>query len=125
MSAHDHRQLGRQGEAHVRRYLEARGLRFRAANWRCAAGELDLIMIDGDEVVFVEVKTRFGDRLGRAEETVSMAQASRILAAAEWYMDGDMELRDRVWRIDLVGLTLGSRGEVACVVHIPNGIVAG
>ena len=54
------RRLGDQGEGHARRYLEARGLTFVAANWRCPAGELDLVMRDGDEIVFVEVKTRHG-----------------------------------------------------------------
>ncbi len=73
MSQHDRRALGRQGEAHARRHLEAHGLTFVGANWRCAAGELDLVMRDAEEIVFVEVKTRFGERLGRAEEAVSEA----------------------------------------------------
>lgn len=125
MSSHDHRALGRQGEAHARRYLEAHGLTFLGANWRCAAGELDLIMREADEIVFVEVKTRFGERLGRAEETVSGAQAARLLAAADWYIAGDEALHDRLWRVDVVGLTLGLDGEVVRLVHIVNAIVDG
>lgn len=125
LNVNDHRQLGRQGEAHARRFLEARGLIFRDANWRCAAGELDLVMLDGEDVVFVEVKTRFGERFGPAEETVSKAQMRRLLAAADWYIADHDGLHDRIWRVDVVGITLGPRGEVVRIAHSPNAIVAG
>jgi len=49
---------GRLGEEHAARYLEGRGCRLRERNWRCAQGEIDLIVTDGDHLVFVEVKTR-------------------------------------------------------------------
>ena len=46
------RQLGDAGEREARRLLEAAGYAFVAANWHCAAGELDLVMQDGAELVF-------------------------------------------------------------------------
>src|SRR5690606_37769549 len=72
-------QRGKCGEAHARAWLEGRGLRFVTRNWHCQAGELDLVMIDGDELVFVEVKTRTGDGHGRASEAVGTAKRRRIL----------------------------------------------
>src|SRR3712207_8765385 len=45
-----------------------------------------LVLADGNEVVFVEVKTRRGEGLGRAEEAVGRAQASRLFAAAECFL---------------------------------------
>lgn len=63
--------LGAAGEGHARRYLEVREYSLVARNWRGERGEIDLVMIDGHELVFVEVKTRRGDTWGRAEEAVT------------------------------------------------------
>lgn len=116
--------LGAAGEGHARRYLEARGYRFVAANWRCAAGEVDLVMLDSqaDEVVFVEVKTRRGEAMGRADESVTSAKARRVLATATAFLAEHAELQGRVWRVDLVALTLGGGGAVREVAHHINAI---
>lgn len=122
MTTTPRRGLGTAGEGHARRYLEARGLEFLAANWRCQAGELDLVMRDGAEIVFVEVKIRHGEAMGRAEEGVSFAQSRRLLRAAGMYLARHPGLDDPVWRIDLVGITLDRTGTVQRVEHAPNAI---
>ena len=99
MTATPRRLLGDRGEGHARRYLEARGLIFLAANWRCRAGELDLVMRDDGELVFVEVKTRHGEAMGRAEEAISAAQSQRLLRAAGSYLAAHPEHGDPIWRI--------------------------
>jgi uncharacterized protein (TIGR00252 family) len=67
MTATARSRLGKSGEELARRYLERKGFDFVAANWRCRAGELDLVMRDGDTLVFVEVKTRHGEAAGRVD----------------------------------------------------------
>ena len=120
------RRLGDAGEAHARRHLEAKGYRFLAANWRCPAGELDLVLADGDEVVFVEVKTRRGEGLGRAEEAIGRAQASRLFAAAEWFLADHPAHADALWRVDLVAITLDERdGRVSRLTHVENALTTG
>jgi putative endonuclease len=119
------RRLGSQGEGHARRYLESRGYQLLRANWHCAAGELDLVMRDGNEIAFIEVKTRRGEGAGRAEEAISVAQGRRLLAAAEWFLAEHPELDDLIWRIDLIAITLGAGGLVRRVTHLPNAVVAG
>ncbi len=118
------RRLGDVGEGHARRVLEASGYCFVAANWRCTAGELDLVMRDGDEVVFVEVKTRRGEGAGRAEDAVSPAQAARLLSAAAWFIAERPELDTLVWRIDLIAITLAPDGRVARLNHLLNAITS-
>ena len=125
MTATPRRRLGDAGEGHARRYLESRGLRFVARQWRCAAGELDLVMRDGEEVVFVEVKTRHGEAMGRAEEAVSPRQSARLLAAAARFLDERTDLDDVIWRIDLVAITLAADGRVARLAHVENAVVVG
>lgn len=122
MTVAPRRGLGTAGEGHARRHLEAQGLVFVEANWRCRAGELDLVMRDCNEVVFVEVKTRHGEATGRAEEGVSSAQARRLLRAAGAYLAQHPEVGDPIWRIDLVAITLDRTGAVRRVSHIPNAI---
>src|SRR5688500_18618468 len=65
---------GKSGESHARVWLEGRGYTTVAANWRCPSGELDLVMLHRDELVFVEVKPRTGERFGRAAEAVTPAK---------------------------------------------------
>ncbi len=116
------RALGTAGEGHARRYLEAGGLVFVEANWRCRGGELDLVFWDEAELVFVEVKTRHGEAMGRAEEGVSPAQARRLLRACGAYLAQHPDVGDPIWRIDLVAITLDRSGAVLRVSHVPNAI---
>ena len=86
MTTTPRRRLGDFGEAHARRHLEAKGYRFLAAGWRCPAGELDLVLIDGAEVVFVEVKTRRGSRAGAGFEAVDGRKRRKLRALAEVFL---------------------------------------
>ncbi|HEX5497754.1 MAG TPA: YraN family protein, partial [Thermomicrobiales bacterium] len=106
-------------------WLEARGFAFVAANWRCQAGEIDLVARDGAELVFVEVKTRRGERSGRAEEAVTSAKARRLLASGAAFVAAHPAYADAIWRVDLVAITLGPTGAVERVAHLPNAVVAG
>jgi putative endonuclease len=119
------RALGDRGELATRQLLESKGMCWVASNWHCEAGELDLVMLDGDELVIVEVKTRTGDRSGRAEESISQAKSRRLLSAAEWFVATHPEHADRIWRIDMVALTLRADGSIIRVSHVANAIVSG
>jgi putative endonuclease len=117
--------LGPAGERHARIALEARGYQFITSNWHCAAGELDLVMRDGDDLVFVEVKTRRGQRAGRADDAITPAKARRMLAAAEWFVGYHPEHHDCIWRCDLVAISIDERTGTASANHYINVIVTG
>lgn len=117
--------IGIAGERHARMMLEAHGYQFLASNWHCSAGELDLVMLDCDLLVFVEVKTRQGERAGRADDAVSLAKARRMLAAAEWYVGEHPEHQDRTWRRDLIAITIDPKTGAARANHYQNAIVTG
>ena len=117
--------LGRWGERQARLYLEAAGYAIVAANFRCRAGEMDIVAIDGDELVFVEVKTRRGDAYGQAEESISPARAERLAAVAEEFLQSRSAFpygSDTPWRIDLVCVNLDSRGKLLNVNHIKHAV---
>ncbi|MCM3922400.1 YraN family protein [Frankia sp. AiPs1] len=77
--------LGRFGEEVASRHLAAGGAAILDRNWRCREGELDLVLRDGADLVFCEVKTRSGARYGSAAEAVVGRKAARIRRlAARW-----------------------------------------
>jgi putative endonuclease len=114
--------LGAAGEQLARRHLEQQGYEFIAANWRRPYGELDLIMRDGDVLVFVEVKTRRSERFGSAEESVSPSQVGRLLRAAESFLAEQPALAGLFWRVDLVAVTLARSGVISRLTHIVDAI---
>jgi len=101
--------LGRKGESQARRYLIDKGWRPKDQNWHCRYGELDLIMWDGDELVFVEVKYRKNHDYGRPEEMVSFGKMKRMIKSAERYLF-QKRLSHCFWRFDIVAVSL-ERGE--------------
>lgn len=81
----DRQALGRWGEEHAVRHLEAAGYEVLARNWRCREGELDIVARRGGAVVFVEVKARSGTWYGEPAEAVTRVKARRIhVLAARW-----------------------------------------
>ena len=120
--------LGAWGERQARLYLERRGYRIAAANYRCPDGEVDLIAESvGGELVFIEVKTRRGRKFGEAEEAITVAKAQRLAAAAEHYLaqrygESPAARRRTQWRIDLICLQLDQTGKLQSLTHLPNAI---
>jgi putative endonuclease len=55
-------------------------------NWRTKAGEIDIVALDGEDLVFVEVKTRRSERAGTADEAVSPAKQRRVAKLAAAYL---------------------------------------
>jgi len=69
----------------VAAWYEEQGYRVVARNWRCRAGELDLVLRRGGMVVFCEVKTRTSDAFGLPAEAVTRQKQQRIrVLAARW-----------------------------------------
>ena len=96
-----------------------------ATNFRCRAGEIDIVAEQGDQLVFVEVKARRGNAFGIAEESISPARAERLAEVAEEFLRagrGGEFSSGTQWRIDLVCLNMDRRGRLLCVNHIENAV---
>ncbi len=119
------RQLGQWGERQASLHLETNGYVILETNFRCRAGEIDIVARQGDELVFVEVKTRRGDAFGQAQDSISPTRAERLADVAEEFLQ--LRLADGyhsgiMWRIDLVCLNLDRRGRLLSVNHIESAI---
>jgi putative endonuclease len=97
-------QLGRFGEACAARHLtRSEGMVVLDRNWRCEAGEIDLVLRDGRVLVVCEVKTRSSNRFGAPLEAVSEQKTERLKhLAARWCEAHGLRVSEI--RIDLVGV---------------------
>ena len=117
-----HKQIvGRQGEQLASDYLRRQGYTIIARNWRCPAGEIDVVAREGEDLVFVEVRARRGLEFGTPEESITARKQSKLVEVAQTYLLM-MDLQDVAWRIDVVAIQLGSRGEPTRLNHIRNAV---
>ena len=77
--------LGRKGERLVESYLKKQGCKILKRNYRTPFGEADIIAQDGEEIAFVEVKTRTSDSYGQPSEAVGKDKQQRYRRIAECY----------------------------------------
>lgn len=112
--------LGRLGEALAARALADQGYRIRERNWRCAAGELDIVAEEGGVLALVEVKTRRGRAFGAPEEGVTPAKQARLIELAAAYVQQSDWLGD--WRIDVVAVELAPDGKLHRLEIIRNAV---
>ncbi len=82
-------------------------------------------MMDGDELVFVEVKTRTGEDFGRAAEAITSAKARRVIGAAEQFIASCHTCQELIWRCDIVGVTIDPRTGSARIDHVKNALIVG
>jgi len=114
------RASGKAAEEAAARYLGENGFDILERNWRCRSGELDLIALNGDTLVFVEVRSRRNPtRLGTAVEAITPRKCAQVRSVAHVYLSTKQHPLRQV-RFDVVAVTFGPAGEVAELKHIPG-----
>jgi len=103
--------VGRVGERLAANDLEERGYRILERNFRCQYGEIDLVAEEGEDLVFVEVKTRRGTVCGLPEEAVNGRKARKLQEVAAGYLEIH-NLPDIAWRIDVVAVQFSPTGKL-------------
>ena len=101
---------GRRAERRARLFLQSRGLRTVARNYRCRGGEIDLVMRDRNQLVFVEVRCRASQSFVAPEETVNAAKQSRLRHAAAMFLSRHRRYRALPCRFDVLALHDPDRG---------------
>jgi putative endonuclease len=98
-------QKGQRAEQYAARHLQQKGLCLLEANYRTAGGEIDLIMQDREEIVFVEVRFRQPTSFATALESVDPAKQKKIIKTATHYLS-QRNLIDKVnCRFDVIGIS--------------------
>lgn len=108
--------LGRLGEDLAVRYLEARNYEVVGRNWRCRHGEIDIIARHGDQLAFIEVKTRSSNNFGHPFEAITTPKLSRMHSLARLWCQEHPGEKARV-RLDVIGI-LAPRGAKPRIEHL-------
>jgi len=116
------RLLGNRGERAAAKYLKRQGFRILARQSRSRIGEIDLIALDGDTIVFIEVKTRSSHAAGHPSEAVTPAKQKQLTRAALVWLK-HRRLLDQRGRFDVVAITW-SDGRPPVIEHYRNAFEA-
>ena len=112
----DKQRQGRQWEQAALAHLRRHGLALVEANFQCKAGEIDLVMRDGDTLVFVEVRQRAGMAHGGAAASITPAKIRRLVRAAQLYL---MRLpKTPPCRFDVVAIDAGQLAWLRNVIEV-------
>lgn len=110
------RVTGQRGERRAEQFLKQNGLRIVARNWHCRHGEIDLVMYDGEYLVFVEVRLRTPRGFGDSAESVDAAKQRKLARAASMFLVRHPAWGDRPCRFDVVGIE-GDTRELVWIQH--------
>lgn len=113
----EHNDIGKWGEEVAAMFLQDKGYRIVGRDWRVGHRDIDIIAIDGDELVIVEVKTRTDDSVTRPEQAVTVQKMRSLCSAANAFVKTNrVHLR---LRFDIVAVT-GSPEHKCSINHIVN-----
>lgn len=98
------KQLGQEGEDLASQIIEKDGLKILVRNFRCPIGEMDIIAIEGERLIFIEVRTRSTQKFGWGEESIQPKKRIRLQRIAEYYI---LSRKYKEWppiRFDLIAI---------------------
>jgi len=111
-------ELGKWGEERGCSYLESNGYKILERNYRCRLGEADIIAKKGDDIIFVEVKTRKNIAYGLPAEAVNFRKQSKYKKIAMWYLQ-EKGWGERSCRFDVLEIII-QPGKEIIHNHIKN-----
>lgn len=113
-----HQIKGEAAEQLAANILQQQGLRLLEQNFSCKVGEIDLIMQDQQQLIFVEVRFRKNNLFGGAAASITPAKQIKVRRAAEFYMT--RLSRMPACRFDVMAMTLDNKGHIICENWIQN-----
>lgn len=115
-----HNKVGEEGEKAARDFLFNKGYKIMEVNYRHHPYEVDIIALDGQMVVFVEVKTRQTDAYGHPIEFITGKKEQNLIKVADYYLQYRMPNREG--RFDVI--TLYTKDGVFILEHFINAFTA-
>ena len=100
----DRKNIGQWAENQAKDFLVKKGLKLRERNYRCKAGEIDLVMMEANTLVFVEVRSRRRADYGTAFESVTATKQQRLIKAAKHYLQTKQLFDKLPCRFDVISV---------------------
>jgi len=110
------KRIGKIGEKLAAGYLTGKGYQLLEFNFNVVYGEIDLIALDGEIVVFVEVKTRTSDTFGSPEDSITSAKLEKIQNAALMWLQAHPDAPDD-WRLDVIAILIDRQNNLLDLQH--------
>ena len=110
------KQTGDQGEELACKFLKREGFKILERNFRIRGGEIDIVAKDHDELIFVEVKTRYSHEFGLPTEALTPWKVNFLIRACQFYLAKNKKF-DNSYRIDVVAVDLTDGQKIE---HIKN-----
>ena len=114
---HERRLFGTSGEEVAATFLQRQGMKLLFRQKRTRIGEIDLVCLDGETIVFVEVKTRHTPNFGPPQAAITRAKFRHMAGAAQAFL-AEQNWLSRPWRLDVAAVDWPP-GKEPCIVHFP------
>lgn len=108
--------LGAWGEDLAVKFLVRHGYRVLERNYRVWEGEIDVVAVFDDEIIFVEVKTRSSDRFGPPEESLIQKKKIRLYRAGCRFLEAQ-GMMDKAFRFDMIAIECSPAREINRFTH--------
>lgn len=102
----DRKERGHTAELAAVAFLRSKNYSIIETNYSCSLGELDIIAKEGNELVFIEVRSRSGDSHGDALDAVGPAKQRQVARVAQVYLGAESPAFETC-RFDVIGITAG------------------
>lgn len=113
------KRVGNTGEQLAAKHLSHLGYQLLDQNFSTRYGEIDLIALDKDVIVFVEVKTRTSDTFGAPEDSITPTKLNKIInTGLLWLQDHPEAPED--WRIDVMAVLIDQNKDLLDLHHFIN-----
>ena len=96
--------IGDKAEDVARNYLQQHGIKILESNFRCKAGEIDIIAVEAETLLFIEVKYRKNNTFGTPQEMVTTAKQRKIVTTAALYLQKHAKLANKACRFDVISI---------------------
>lgn len=103
--------IGKYGEDLACKFIKQKGYKILERNFRIRGGEIDIVALDGNTLVYVEVKTRTSHKFGFPEESVNYHKLKFLERAAKFYRANRKNLPE-LERIDVISVDLSNKQEI-------------
>jgi putative endonuclease len=115
-----HISIGKLGEQIATIYLQKRGYKIMARNFRCKSGEIDIIAKSPHGCTsFVEVKCRVGDAYGKPYESVTWSKQKKMHSAIQFYMLQNY-LQDSKLKVEVISIILNPDRSISDIKHFDD-----
>jgi putative endonuclease len=108
------------GETLAAGFLENSGFKLICRNYHSAYGEIDIIALDDNELVFVEVKTRTGSTFRIAEDSVSLKKQQKLTLTAMKFLEERHDFGNMTCRFDVISILYCSQQDTYNIKHLKN-----